>query len=319
MRIAFVGKGGAGKSTVATLFFLYQTEILKNRCIIFDADLNVHVPKLLGIEFPSSKLLSSTENTKKIREFFIGKSKKIKGINYFYKTTPPSKGVNLFALSLSNYIIENFTVGYKQNFIAAVGTYEKEGIGVSCYHTNLSILENILNFAELKRNEMIIVDMVAGIDAFSNTLHQQFDLITLVIEPTQESIEVYNQYLDLATHADIAKNIYVIANKIEEQEDFDFIKKYVDEKKIIGQFPKIAAIKKKRQNNIPLNKDDFKYFNIEVFEKLYSLLNKIKINPNDRLKKLHQLHLKYIKQEYVKRAVGDISYQIDEEFSYGSE
>jgi CO dehydrogenase maturation factor len=161
--------------------------------------------------------------------------------------------------------------------------------------------------------------MVAGIDAFSNTLHQQFDLITLVIEPTQESIEVYNQYLDLASHADIAKYIYVIANKIEEQEDFDFIKKYVDEKKIIGQFPKIAAIKKKRQNNIPLNQDDFKYFNIEVFEKLYSLLNKIKINPIDRLKKLHQLHLKYIKQEYVKRAVGDISYQIDEEFSYASE
>ncbi len=47
--------------------------------------------------------------------------------------------------------------------------------------------------------------MVAGVDAFANTLHAQFDLICLVVEPTKRSLEVFRHYLELAEEAGTAK------------------------------------------------------------------------------------------------------------------
>jgi len=315
MRIAFVGKGGAGKSTFSTLFFLNLIK-QNEKVMCFDADLNIHVPKLLGMDFPEKKSLSSNENTKKIREYLIGKSKKIKSTDHFYKTTPPSKGVNLFEISPENEIIKEFTEPYQDNYVAVVGTYEADEIGRSCYHTNLSVLENLLTFAKLNDEDWIVTDMVAGIDAFSNTLHKQFDALFLVVEPTQESIAVYDQYLKLAKHAGMDDRLFVVGNKIEDDEDEKFIASNIPANKYIGSLEKSSELKKLRQQGTPLTVDILESLNESLFEKLIEVSKKLKKNPNNRLKELHQLHLKYIDQDYVKNAVGDLSGQIDEEFQF---
>lgn len=81
-----------------------------------------------------------------------------------------------------------------------VGTYTADGIGTSCYHNNLAVLENMLSHM-VDRGEVVIVDMVAGVDAFAGSLHAQFDMVVLVIEPTKRSIEVWKQYEQLAKKA----------------------------------------------------------------------------------------------------------------------
>lgn len=313
MRIAFVGKGGAGKSTFSTLFFLNLIKQNK-KAMCFDADLNIHVPKLLGMDFPEKKSLSSNENTKKIRKYLIGKSKKIQSVDHFYKTTPPSKGVNLFEIHPDNEVIIEFAEPYKDGYVAVVGTYEEGEIGRSCYHTNLSVLENLLTFAKLSDDDWIVTDMVAGIDAFSNTLHKQFDALFLIVEPTQESITVYDQYLKLAKHAGINDRLFVIGNKIEDKEDEKFIASNIPADKYLGSLKKSPELKKLRQQGSPLNTDILSSLDQPLFEKLVELSKKLRKDPNDRLKELYQLHLKYIDQDYVKNAVGDLSGQIDKEF-----
>jgi CO dehydrogenase maturation factor len=315
MRVAFVGKGGAGKSTFSTLFFLNLIK-QNEKVMCFDADLNIHVPKLLGMDFPERKSLSSNKNTKKIREYLIGKSKKIQSTDHFYKTTPPSVGVNLFEVNPENEIIKEFTQAYKDSYVAVVGTYEADEIGRSCYHTNLSILENLLTFAKLNDDDWIVTDMVAGIDAFSNTLHKQFDVLFLVVEPTQESIAVYNQYLKLSKHAGMDDRLFVIGNKIEDEEDEKFITSNIPADKYIGSLKRSPELKKLRQQGTPLTTDVLAFLDESLFEKLVEVSKKLKKNPNDRLKELYQLHLKYIDQNYVKNAVGDLSGQIDEEFQF---
>lgn len=315
MRIAFVGKGGAGKSTFTTLFFLNLIE-QNEKVMCFDADLNIHIPKLLGMDFPGKKSLSSNENTKKIRKYLIGKSKKIKNTGHFYKTTPPSVGVNLFEINPQNEIIKQFAEPYKDSYVAIVGTYEADEIGRSCYHTNLSILENLLTFARLNDDEWIVTDMVAGIDAFSNTLHKQFDALFLVVEPTQESIAVYDQYLRLAKHAGIDDRLFVIGNKIEDDEDEKFITSNIPADKYLGSLKKSPELKKLRQQGSPLTTDTLTSLDESLFRRLIEISKKLTVNPNDRLKELYQLHLKYIDQDYVKNAVGDLSGQIDEEFKF---
>jgi CO dehydrogenase maturation factor len=315
MRIGFVGKGGSGKSTFSTLFFLNLIK-QNEKVMCFDADLNIHVPKLLGMDFPEKKSLSSNENTKKIREHLIGKSKKIHSIDHFYKTTPPSMGVNLFEIIPDNKIIKEFAEPYKDSYVAVVGTYEADEIGRSCYHTNLAVLENLLTFAKLNEDDWIVTDMVAGIDAFSNTLHKQFDVLFLVVEPTQESIAVYDQYLKLAKHAGIDDRLFVIGNKIEDGEDEKFIASNIPADKYVGSLKKSPELKKLRQQGTPLTTDILTSLNESLFERLVEISKRLKKNPNDRLKDLYQLHLKYIDQDYVKNAVGDLSGQIDEEFQF---
>jgi CO dehydrogenase maturation factor len=315
MKVAFVGKGGSGKSTFTTLFFLHLVK--QNQTVMcFDADLNIHVPTLLGIHFPEHKSLSLTQNTKKIREFLIGTSTKIKSISHFYKTTPPSQGVNLFEIEENNYILKNYSEQYKQSFVSVVGTYEAEEIGKSCYHTNLAILENILSFSQLKKDQWIVADMVAGIDAFSNTLHQQFDALFLLVEPTQESISVYKQYTALAKNAGMNNRLFVIGNKIEDKDDETFITSHIPRECYIGFLKKNSELKKLRQNNTPLSETIFSIIDESLFQKAADIAKKLQVDPQDRLQKLHTLHRTYVEQAYVKRAVGDITGQIDNNFTF---
>jgi len=315
MRIAFVGKGGAGKSTFSTLFFLNLIKQNK-KVMCFDADLNIHIPKLLGMDFPEGKSLSLNENAKKIKKYLIGKSQKILSVDHFYKTTPPSVGVNLFELNSENEIVKSFAEPYKSGYLAVVGTYEEDEIGKSCYHTNLSVLENILTFAKLGDEDWIVTDMVAGIDAFSNTLHKQFDVLFLIVEPTQESISVFNQYMELSKYAKMDDRLFVIGNKVEDSEDENFISSNIPTNKYLGSLKKSTELKKQRQQGEPLTIDTLNSLDESLFDKLVEVSKKLKKNPNERLKELHKLHLKYVDQAYVKRAVGDISGQIDKDFKY---
>jgi CO dehydrogenase nickel-insertion accessory protein CooC1 len=69
----------------------------------------------------------------------------------------------------------------------------------------------------------MVVDMVAGNDAFSNTLHSQFDVIFLVVEPTIESVAMVKNFLSLAEHSHGSSPMLLIGNKIEDQEDTDYL------------------------------------------------------------------------------------------------
>ena len=184
MRIAFVGKGGSGKTTLSALF----SQLVKDKmeCVVsIDADINVNLPELLiGERFPTDKFLSSSDSSKRIKRWLLGKND-IGNLEMFRKTTPPNSGSNLVQISkLNETIFKDFVVEKEGINLMAVGTYGGDGIGVSCYHNNLAILENLLT--HLVDDGGVVVDMVAGTDAFASSMYVQFDLIVLVVEPTRK-------------------------------------------------------------------------------------------------------------------------------------
>jgi CO dehydrogenase maturation factor len=67
--------------------------------------------------------------------------------------------------------------------------------------------------------------MVAGNDAFSNTLFTQFDVLCLIVEPTLESVSMVQSYLDLIHKTETSTKICIIANKVEDENDLEYLKR----------------------------------------------------------------------------------------------
>lgn len=315
MRIAFVGKGGSGKTTIAALFTSYL--IRENKPILaIDADINMHFGELLGFDMqvPLEKQLSTPVASDSIKTYLKGDNKRIKDISDFKKTTPPTADSNFLILSDSkNPLLNGFSLHSGNIFFMAVGTYDTETIGTACYHNNLAILESLLSHT-IDKNGYVVVDMVAGTDAFANTLHSQFDLLTLIIEPTTKGVEVFKQYYQLARGAGIEDNIVVIGNKIRDENDEAFIREIVPERMLLGFFGDSEYLRKHDRVGGAISVDSIEKNNFTIIEKLFARLSNIKQDSRKRLERLWDLHTRYVSQDYIKNASGDLTNQIDRSF-----
>lgn len=303
-------------SAVMTLFFAKSADL---PVAAFDADLNIHIPNLLGLEeIPTSHHLSNEGVSTKIKKWLIGENP-IEQIGAFRKTTPPTSKSNIIRLS---NIFETPLAAYskKRDNIAvfAVGTYQNEDIGASCYHNNLSVLENILSHTD-DSDGFLVADMVAGVDAFAGTLHAQFDTTIFVVEPTKRSVEVCKKYLELAKEAEVFDQLFVVGNKIRGDKDVEFISSNLPTEKILGYFHDDEHIRAVDQEIEGLDISLLQDGNIELLERINSKVKTSPISSQKRLEKLWELHRKYVSQAFVKDRFGDLTGQIDESFSFNDE
>lgn len=315
MKIAFVGKGGSGKTTASSLFAQYQSKFQPTLAV--DADINMHMAELLSGEQPrKEQLISEKEPSDVIRTYLRGTNPRIDSNAHFKKSTPPGSGSNLVNVANPNdWIISHYGQKISDKLtLLTVGSYSEDGVASSCYHNNLSVLENVLSHTV--DQGAVVADMVAGTDAFASTLFSQFDMLVFVVEPTTRSLAVLEQYQRLAEHAQVSQKLFVIANKIEDESDYDFITSKVGREKIIGQIsrsPHLLKVDKGRQDLDIARLDDN---DKQVFTTLANLLKRHTTPMQSRLESLWELHKTYVGQSYVKDRFGDLTDQIDPDFKY---
>lgn len=317
MRIAFVGKGGSGKTTMSALFSLYVKQ--KNiPLLVIDADINMHLPELLGIQesFPKELHISHPDAVKAIKIYLKGDNERIKELSHFRKTTPPAKGSNFVSISNpADKIIRAFSKKNGTLPLLLVGTYDTDDIGASCYHNNLAIFENILSHT-IDRDEVVVTDMVAGVDAFANTLHAQFDLLILTVEPTKRGLEVSEQYRQLAIEAGVYENLFVVGNKVRNETDADFIRTHIPHNKLLGFLNESEYLRMKDQEGGALDISKLEPENVALIETVFEKLKNKSHGYQERLEKLWKLHRKYVDQDFIKERFGDLTNQIDEAFTF---
>jgi CO dehydrogenase maturation factor len=316
MRISFVGKGGSGKSTICASFALYLSQNSTKQISVFDADINIHTPKLLGFEqIPYHSHISHPFVSELIKKWLIG-GNDIKNLGAFRKSTPPTRKSNLISIdSIRNTPIGEYGVFRDNLSVFAVGTYQDEDIGASCYHNNLATLESILCHTDDKGG-YLIADMVAGVDSFAGTLHAQFDLTCLIVEPTMRSIEVYTNYMKLASEAGIADSVMVIGNKIRNDKDVEYINSHIPVNKIIGMFWDDEHIRGVDQDSGAICVSNLSDVNQGVLSSIHKLADSLPDNRDSRLKKIWSIHEKYVSQAYIRERFGDLTGQIDREFTF---
>lgn len=306
MRIAFTGKGGSGKSTVGSLFIEYLLGA-SQRVLAIDADINVHLAGLLGVEVDSKLALSNPDTVTAVRRHLMGQNPLIPGVEHMVKTTQPGPGSNLLRIDREDPVVGRYATRVGDDlFLMQVGTYESRHIGVGCYHASLAILENLLSHT-VAEDDWIVCDMVAGTDAFACTLHAQFDAIVVVVEPTPESVSVACRYRELAASAGVADVLALVGNKVCDLDDVDYLRLHLGVSPL-ASLPTCAGLRRARQSgarpSLAHLADTTPLKEIEAYTRDSPM------TAGRRSDLLRALHLRLAEQSWIVNAHGDVSGQL---------
>ncbi|MCX4097106.1 ATP-binding protein [Nocardia sp. alder85J] len=225
MKIAFVGKGGSGKTTLSSLFVRHL--VAQGLPVLaIDADINQHLAAALGAtEEEAVALPTLGEQLPLIKNYLRGDNPRIATAGAMLKTTPPGRGSRLIGIREDNPIYTACLREVAGAGLMVTGPFADEDLGVSCYHSKVGAAELLLNHMVDGPGEYAVVDMTAGADSFASGLFTRFDLTALVCEPTLRSVGVYRQYLGYAK--DFGIRVAVIGNKVCDDDDLAFLREQV--------------------------------------------------------------------------------------------
>jgi CO dehydrogenase maturation factor len=225
MKIAFVGKGGSGKTTLAALFS--RRLAAQGRPVLaLDADINQNLAAALGATAEQAALLPTLgEHLDELKEYLRGENPRIASAAEMVKTTPPGRGSRLLRVAEDNPIWRHCLHEIDGVRLAVTGGFAESDLGVACYHSKVGAVELILNHLVDEPGEYVVLDMTAGADAFASGLFTRFDRTFVVCEPTVRSVGVYRQYVDYASDHGVA--ISVLGNKVADAADEAFLRAQV--------------------------------------------------------------------------------------------
>lgn len=259
MKIAFVGKGGSGKTTLSSLFIRHLAAA-GAPVLAVDADINQHLGAALGLdEAEAAALPSMGDRLPLIKEYLRGSNPRIASAETMIKTTPPGEGSRLLRVCEDNPVYDACARPVELDGgavrLMVTGPFTDADLGVACYHSKTGAVELCLNHLVDGRGEYVVVDMTAGSDSFASGMFTRFDITFLVAEPTRKGVSVYRQYKEYAR--DYGVVLKVVGNKVQGQDDLDFLRAEVGDD-LLGTFAHsdwVRAMEKGRPPRFELLED----------------------------------------------------------------
>lgn len=234
MKIAVTGKGGVGKTTVSALLsYLYASE--GKKVIAVDADPDANLAAALGVSKDDvNKIRPIAELTELIEERTGSRPGSSGGI---FKINPKVDDIpEGFGLTRDNITL---LIMGKSKFASA-----------GCYCPEHALLRRLLKHLIVERDEVVIVDMEAGIEHLTRGTAEGVDAFIVVVEPGQRSIQTAIAVKGLAEGLGI-KRVFVIANKVRNEDDIAFIKKELSGMEFIGSMSFNESIMESDIQGIP--------------------------------------------------------------------
>ena len=120
-----------------------------------------------------------------------------------------------------------------------MGQLKKGGSG--CYCGENSLLASLLAHLLIARDEVVILDMSAGIEHLSRGTARSVDKLIVVVEPGRASIETAHRIRKLASEIGIV-NLAIVGNKIHNRQEERYIKESLKDSNILGFIPYDSAL-----------------------------------------------------------------------------
>lgn len=218
MKVAVTGKGGVGKTTIASLLsHLYSSE--GKKVIAVDADPDANLATALGIpKREIEKVKPIAELSELIEERTGAKPGTSGGI---FKINPRVDDIpEGFGYTISNITL---LVMGKSKFAAS-----------GCYCPEHALLRRLLKHLIVERDEVVIVDMEAGIEHLTRGTAEGVDAFVVVVEPGQRSLQTALHVKGLATELGVSR-VFVVANKVRNEQDVAFIRNNISDIEFLGE------------------------------------------------------------------------------------
>jgi CO dehydrogenase maturation factor len=313
VKIAFVGKGGSGKTTLSALFARYLAD-RGSPVVAVDADINQHLGVALGLADEHAAALPALGGRlAEIKEYLRGDNPRITSAAAMVKTTPPGRGSRLLRVLGDDPLHAGLGQDAGGVRLMVTGPFEDGDLGVSCYHAKVGAVELYLNHLVDLPGEYVVVDMTAGADSFASGLFTRFDLTFLVAEPTRRGVSVYRQYRHHAGGYDVA--LAVVGNKVTGPDDVSYLREEIGAG-LIGCFTQSGFVRALEQGrHLPL--DDLEPDNRALLELLAQAAD-TRVKDWDAYQRTAiEFHLRNA-AAWASRAVGeDLSTQVDPAFRHG--
>jgi len=223
MKIAISGKGGVGKTLLAAMLSKIFAESGYS-VIAIDADPDANLAATLGFPYPD-QVTPISEMSDLIEERTGAR---------------PGQSAPYFKLNPKvDDIPEKYAL--KQNGIRLMrmGRIKKGGTG--CYCPENTLLKALLSHLLVARNEVVILDMEAGIEHLGRGTAGAIDKLIVVVEPGRRSIETALSIEKLATEISL-QNVAVVGNKVRNQSDREFLTSSLPGFEFLGFIPYDQAI-----------------------------------------------------------------------------
>ncbi|MCX4907672.1 ATP-binding protein [Streptomyces sp. NBC_00878] len=260
MKIAFVGKGGSGKTTLSSLFVRHLATT-GAPVVAVDADINQHLGPALGLDDAEAERMPAMgDRLRLIKDYLRGSNPRITSTEKMIKTTPPGEGSRLLRVCEDNPVYEACARPVELDGgavrLMVTGPFTEADLGVSCYHSKTGAVELCLNHLVDGQSEYVVVDMTAGSDSFASGMFTRFDITFLVAEPTRKGVSVYRQYKEYAR--DFGVTLKVVGNKVQGPDDIDFLKGEVGDDLLltVGHSDWVRAMEKGRPPRFEQLEDD---------------------------------------------------------------
>lgn len=259
MKIAFVGKGGSGKTTLSSLFIRHLVAA-GAPVVAIDADINQHLGPALGLDEDQAVALPAMgDRLPLIKDHLRGSNPRIASAETMIKTTPPGSGSRLVRISEPDAIYDACARPVELDGgavrLMVTGPFTDADLGVACYHSKTGAVELFLNHLVDGPGEYVVVDMTAGSDSFASGMFTRFDMTFLVAEPTRKGVSVYRQYKEYAR--DFGVTLKVVGNKVQGPDDVDFLRAEVGDDLLVtvGHSDWVRAMEKGRPPRFGLLED----------------------------------------------------------------
>lgn len=218
MKLAISGKGGVGKTTFAAL--LIRTLSRDGRRVLaIDADPDANLAAALGIA-DADKITPIADMKDLVFERTGAQPGSIGG----YFSLNPKVDDLPEALSAK---LENIK-------LMRLGGVSKGGAGCICPES--SLLKALVRHVVLQRDEVVVMDMEAGIEHLGRATAKAVDKLIVVVEPGRRSIDTAGHIKQLASEIKL-NNIAVVGNKIRGPKDEAFLKEHLNGFEFLGFLP----------------------------------------------------------------------------------
>jgi CO dehydrogenase maturation factor len=223
MKIAVSGKGGVGKTTFSALMIRTLNEQGKH-VLAIDADPDANLAAALGI--PDAENIVPIAEMKEL--VFERTEAKPGSMGGFFKLNPKVDDLpDALSAKLDNIKLMR------------LGGVKKGGSGCICPESTL--LRALMTHIVLARDEVVVMDMEAGIEHLGRATASAVDRLIVVVEPGRRSMDTAGHIRKLASEIGL-KNIVLVGNKVRSPKDEAFLKEHLKDFEFLGFIPYDEAL-----------------------------------------------------------------------------